>query len=111
MENKKKKNYLFIIIVSLFFIAFISLYFSQVNGYYEFKEYNKKTLTQEAMKQFENDIKEGKDINVDDYLKTNYVDYSNNISNVGYKTGEFIEGIMTTGLKRTFKLISKLFIE
>jgi ABC-type dipeptide/oligopeptide/nickel transport system permease component len=111
LEPKPKKNHTFIIIVIFLFIAFISLYISQVSGYYEFKAYNKKTLTEEAMKKFEEDLKTGKEINVEDYLKTNYVDYSNNVSDVGRKTGEFIESIMTDGLKNTFKVISKLFIE
>lgn len=111
METKKKKNCFFVIIIILLFVAFISLYFSQINGYYEFQEYNKKTLTEEAMKQFEEDIKEGKDINVEEYLKTNYIDYSNNVSNVGLKTGNFLEKIMGVGLKQTFKVITKLFIE
>ncbi len=110
-ETKKKKNHLFIIIMTLLFITFISLYFSQINGYYEYTQYNKKTITEESMKQFESDIEAGKDINIENYLKDSYKDYSNNMSNLGNKTSSTIEGFMTTGIKRIFKVFAALFME
>lgn len=110
-ETKKKKNYLFIIIVSLLFITFISLYFSQINGYYEYTQYNRKTITEDSMKQFETDIAEGKDIHIENYLKDSYKDYSNGMSSFGLKTSAIIENFMTKGIKRAFKILSALFVE
>lgn len=111
VENKKKKNYIFTIIITLLFITFISLYFSQINGYYEYTQYNKKTITEDAMKQFEKDVAEGKDIQIEDYLKDVYKDYSNGMSSLGLKTSATIENFMTKGIKRIFKIFSALFVE
>ncbi len=107
---KKKTNYLFIFTIILFLI-FISLYLSQINGYYEYKNYSKMTLTKEAMEQFENDVDEGKNVIFTDYLDNTYVDYSNNMSNLGNKTSEIIEYIFKKGLKKSYKIISALFID
>ena len=43
------------------------LYFGQATGYYEYKNNQKTTLTEESIKRFEQDIKDGKDINVSNY--------------------------------------------
>ena len=78
-------------------IMFLSVYFSRFNNsYYE----NKNVLTEEAIIQFEKDIKEGKNINVSTYLKEEK-DYSNKVSNVGMKTSNFIE----KGFKKTLKFL------
>lgn len=111
METKKKKNHVFIIIIFLLFITFISLYFTQVNGYYDYTQYTKKTITENAMKQFEEDIATGKEIHIENYLKDSYKDYSNNLSNFGLKTSETLEDIMTHGIKRAFKIFAALFVE
>ena len=67
-------------------------------------------LTEEAMKRFERDVNEGKDITINDYISTNYKDYSNNVTKVGAKTGKFIEEFITGGISRVIKVLGKLFI-
>ncbi len=104
---KKKKKNPFIIIVIVFFGAYLSLYYLSISGYYEYKEYNKMVLTEEAMKRFENDIKEGKDISIENYI-SDYKDYSNSVSNIGLKTGESLEKIVDKGLGEFFRVLSKL---
>ncbi len=104
--KKKKKNPLVIIVIVLFG-CYMSLYYLSINGYYDYKEYNKMTLTKDAMKQFENDVKEGKNISINDYI-TEYKDYSNSVSNFGLKTGESIEKVINKGLGGVFKILSKL---
>ena len=39
---KKKKNRLFKIVFWMFFLSFALIYFSEVTGYYEYKNYQKK---------------------------------------------------------------------
>ena len=106
--KKKKKNPVLIIIIILFGI-YIALFTAFKGGYYEYKNYNKMVLTEEAMKKFENDVKEGKDLSVGEYLETEYKDYSNNMSKLGMKTGEYTEKLVTEGLGNFIKVISKLF--
>ena len=71
---KKKKNRLFKIIFWLFFLSFMLIYFSELTGYYEYKNYQKSIMTNEQIKQFEQDIKDGKEVNLDNYVveKVNY---------------------------------------
>lgn len=107
MENKKKKN-LFPVIMTLFFIIFIALYFVEITDIYKYKEHNKMSITKEAMERFENDIENGKDISIEDYLDT-VKDYSNGVSKLGYKTSNMVEEFMSKGIKKTFKLLASLF--
>lgn len=107
MENKKHPNY-FKIIIIFFFVMFIALYFTSVTDLYQYNEYNKMTITKEAMKRFENDVESGKDITISDYLDT-VKDYSNGVSNLGYKTSDFISEFMNEGIRKTFKVLASFF--
>ena len=107
MKPKKKRNPLLIVVVVLFGI-YASLYYLAESGYYDYKEYNKMIFTQEAMKRFEEDVALGKDITLNDYLDTNYKDYSNNVSELGLKTSETLEKFVTKGIGGFFKMISRL---
>lgn len=49
MPKKKNKNVVFIIFVILFGV-YLALYYAFLGGYYEYKAYNKKNLTEEMMK-------------------------------------------------------------
>jgi len=109
MTTKKKRNYAFYILY-LLFLCFIVLYISKESGYYDYKAHVKKELTQEAIKQFERDVAEGKDVSIDDYAVITYTEYSNPISDIGYKTSDTLEKIMSKGIKGTFKIVSALFM-
>lgn len=106
-DTKKNKNF-FPIIMGIFFLIFICLYFTGVSGAYQYSQYNKMIITEEAMTKFEKDIEEGKNINVENYLET-VKDYSNVASKLGNKTSSFFESVMSEGIMKTFKLIGKLF--
>ncbi len=111
MEPKKKnKNYMTITII-LFFIFFLALYSSQVGGYYEYGQYKKAALTNEAIEEFEKDIQQGKEIDSKEYLNSKYKDYSNNMSKIGLKTSSYIEKVFTEGIRNTFRYLSKLVLE
>lgn len=111
METKKKKKNYSLIIIILFFIFFLALYSSQVSGYYEYGQYKKTALTNEAIKKYEEDIKKGKEIESENYINSTYKDYSNGLSKIGFKTSSFIEKIFTKGIKSTFRYLSKLVLE
>lgn len=105
--KSKKRNPILIIVIILFGI-YMAIYYAMASGYYEYKEYNKMILTEEAMKRFENDVANGKDITIDEYITTTNKDYSNKISDLGLKTGESLENFVTKGLGNFFKVLSKL---
>ncbi len=110
MNKKKSKNY-FIKMFVLSFVFFLVVYLSKEAGYYEYKKYTKTRLTQEAIIKFENDVNEGKDVSIEDYIIDNYVDYSNTFTNIGYNVGSFIENIMNKGIKKTLEVLKSLFYE
>ena len=86
-------------IIKLFFLIlcvfFLSLYFGRyTTDYYE----NKKVLTDEAIIQFEKDLKEGKEI-VPSHYMTPEKNYQNKVSSFTLKTSHFIESVFRKGLK------------
>lgn len=91
----------------LLIIIFLYSYFIEKTGYYEYNLGNKKTLTDEQIKQFELDVKSGKSIDLDSYLKETSVDYSNKLtrrtSNISLKLNDYLKNILTG----TFDVLEK----
>lgn len=100
----KGKNVV-VLIFSILFILFISLYATQATGYYEFSNYKKSTLTDEAIKKFERDVKEGKEISAKDYLEEEK-QYNNKISNVSLTISKTIEKGFNFFMNRLFNEIN-----
>lgn len=83
------------IIIIIIAIFFLSLYFSNYNNeYYETKTY----LTEESIKKYEKDLKEGKNITSNNYVPKEK-EYNNSFSKLGIKTSNLIEKIIKTSLK------------
>lgn len=87
---KVKGKNIFIFVFSVLFILFISLYVTQATGYYEFNNSKKSTLTNNAIKKFEEDVKNGKKINAKNYLESEK-EYNNKISIISLKLSKTIE--------------------
>ena len=81
MEEKKKKN-IFLRILLFLFIIYFSLYLMDNLGYYNVHSRNT-ILTEEMIVEFENDVKNGKDIDIKEYTKDNSV-YINSYSRLGF---------------------------
>ncbi len=93
----------------LLFILFLINYFIANTGYYN-KINNKKTImTEEKIKEFESDIKNNEYIDIKKYTNEEEQDTSNVMSNLGYKTSETINDIVTNKLFKLFKIVGKLF--
>lgn len=105
---KKKKNRFFKILFWVFFISFMIIYFSEITGYYEYKNYQKITMTNEQIKKFEEDIKSGKKVNPDNYLLTETTKYDNKLSNVANSLSNGISKLVKGSVENAFKLISNL---
>ena len=91
-------------LILMFMIFFLALYFSRYNNeYYE----NKRILTEEAIIQYEKDLKEGKNIQVEKYLEVEK-DYNNKVSKIGKKASKFIENAFRKGLKYAMKYLEYL---
>lgn len=105
---KKKTNW-FKKFLTISFIIFMGLYISSISGFYEAKLSNKVALTDEAIKEFENDVIEGKTIDVNTYITNKNVDYSNKFTESGEKLSEAVTKILTKGFSGAWDAIKVLF--
>lgn len=110
MEEVKSSNKLLKLLLFMF-VGFLILTISKETGLYEYQVHNKTILTKEAMLKFENDVEKGKDVSINDYLESEYKDYSNIVSKTGSNLNKIIELFMNKGIKKTLKVMSHLFYE
>lgn len=92
----------------IFIIVFLIMFYSSSGSYYEY-ELNKKTnLTNDAILKFEQDIKDGKEIDINNYLVKENKDYSNKFSNAGMNLSNNIKRIFDEGFKFIFNSIGSI---
>jgi hypothetical protein len=101
----------FWIVLSILFAIFLTLYVSQATGYYDYEQYKKVTLTKDRIAQFEQDVKDGKKINVEDYLENVDIDHNNNASKAGLKISDTIKKYVRAGIDGTLSFFSLLLGE
>lgn len=89
------------------FVFYIILLIAQSQGYYKNKNEKAKDLTEEQIKDFEKDVKDGKAIDVRKYVLYEDRDYTNNVSDDVYKLSLKLEGIVDTTIKIVFNGASK----
>lgn len=105
----KKKNNWFKKLLTISFIIFMGLYISSESGFYEAKLSNKVALTDKAIKEFENDVIEGKTVDVNTYISNKTVDYSNKFTSSGERLSEAVTKILTEGFSGAWDAIKVLF--
>ena len=101
---------LYKIFVFILFISFIVLYFAQKGGYYERINNEKKELTNEQIQIFEEDVRNGKKIDINNYIINNEKKYDNKISRFGLLTsnliGKYFKKGIIKGLSHYFSAIA-----
>ena len=102
--NKKLTKLVLLITV----IIFISSYLIASSGYYEYTMQQKTIITNEKIKEFENDVKNNEDIDIKEYLKKEEVDYSNKFTTLVYNISENSNELTRKLIKKIFKKISVL---
>ena len=110
----KKKNNWFKKFLTISFIIFMGLYISSESGFYEAKLSNKVALTDKAIKEFENDVIEGKTVDVNTYISNKNVDYSNKFTSSGERLSEAVTKILTEGftnLNPVCLLLNNIFVK
>jgi len=89
-------------------ICFTALYLSEATGYYEYEQYKNMILTKEKIKEFETDVKDGKNIDIKNYVETKVPNYSNNVSKLGLNVSNLINTFVTDGLNSIFKFLGDM---
>lgn len=111
-EDKIKLcNNSFKLIFWVLLITFVTLYLSQATGYYEYELHKKVVLTEEKIKQFEQDVADGKNISIENYLESTAKNYNNKTSTTGYFLSSNIGRYVRIGIEETFKMLNKLIEE
>ena len=105
----KKKNNWFKKIMIVLIIIFLGLYIASVSGYYEAQVSNKVALTDEAIRNFERDVLEGKTVDINTYIQNEDVDYSNKFTKTGEHVAQAIIDIITKGFSGCWDSIKVLF--
>lgn len=102
MKAKSLIRFVMILVLILFF----SLYFTTMSGYYEYSKNKKTILTEDAIRRFEEDVSNGKEVVAGNYLEDE-VDYSNGASKIGMKLSSVIEKGFDKMMGGLFKQIEK----
>lgn len=87
------------------FLIFLTLYISQATGYYEYELSKKASFTEEQIQKFEQDIKDGKEIDVKEYITNTNNDYQNKLSSKALSVSETITKYMKLGIEKVFSAI------
>ena len=65
-------------------------------------------MTSEQIKQFENDVKNGKKVNINKYVKDDGINYNNKLSDTANLLSNGISKLVKGGVENTFKLLTSL---
>ena len=101
-----KKINIFSILITLI-VIYLILYFANITGYYEYTNYNKTTLTNEQIKKFEEDIKMGNNIDINDYV-VKKIDYQNKISKFNKEVSKTLNKVFKNFIQKTLGYLNKI---
>jgi len=107
--TKKNPGSWFLKGIGILFLLYISLTIAIETGYYEAKLSEKTMITNEAMQKFEEDIKEGKDVDIKDYVTDIRKDYSNQTTKAGVMFSQTVESFMSKGINEMVRIFKMLF--
>lgn len=104
MKEVSIKIFKYILLV--LFMTYTAIYFMVDMGYYEYSTYKRKTLTEKQIKKFEEDVKAGVEIDIENY----YVEeenFNNKPKQVGLIISEKICAYVSSGIRKIFSFLNK----
>ncbi len=104
----KKTKIFFKIFFIICFVSFLTFYISLQSGYYEYNSRRKMTFTKEQIERFEDDVKRGNDIDINEYLVNTDKDYQNKISRFTLGISNNISKYMRKGINTIFSKIGNV---
>ncbi len=106
--NHKKLNKIFKYCILISFVTFFALYLSQSTGYFEYRNSKKVALTNDQIQKFEQDVKEGKNVDIEKYIDINNKNYQNTISKAGLSISNATEKVIQKLIGGSFKVLGDL---
>lgn len=103
-EESKIKIFRFIFLI--LFITYTAIFIMVKLGYYEYSNYTKKVFTEEQIRKFEEDIKNGVALDINEYM----VEQKEVITKkqLGTKVSKFIGVCSRKTIEEIFKLLNKV---
>ena len=106
---KKKKNNPILKIIGVLFIIFLALFIANMSGYYEGKIRDRVIITEDGIKEFEEKVQNGEEVDITSFLNSERIDYSSKMSNLGDGVTESIENFVSSGADFVFDILKSLF--
>lgn len=108
MKKVKLRTKVFRISFIILFAVFLTVFVSNKYGYYEYQKHEQVTLTSEQIKKFEQDVKDGKEIDIENYVGEVNKNYQTKLSQAGLNVSNSLAGIVKTGVDGFFKYIDSV---
>lgn len=105
-----KKTIIKLILITVF-LSFLITYVIGMSGYYEYELSNKRIMTEEQMKQFEEDVKNNENIDLGDYVVNTHTDYTNKFTKGVTNASLTINKYLKKSIESVFKIMSKMVEE
>ena len=102
-----KKESIFKFILLCFIICFLVILFAGKTGYYEKKLRDNSILTEEQIKRFEEDLKNGKDVDISNYVINENKDYTTKLTSDVYSVSLKLEKTIDKIVKFIFNEVGK----
>lgn len=102
------KRKLFILLIILLFGCYLVIFISSESGYYFYSNRKKADITDEMIKQFEKDVAENKDVNINDYISYEKKDYTNNITDIGDGISNLLIKTVDFTINESYKIMEKM---
>lgn len=102
-----KKESIFKFILLCFIICFLVILFAGKTGYYEKKLRDNSILTGEQIKKFEEDIKNGKSVDISNYVINENKDYTTKLTSDVYSVSLKLEKTIDKIVKFIFNEVGK----
>lgn len=102
-----KKESIFKFILLCFIICFLVILFAGKTGYYEKKLRDNSILTEEQIKKFEEDLKNGKNVDISNYVINENKNYTTKLTSDVYSVSLKLEKTIDKIVKFIFNEVGK----
>ena len=111
MKKVKLRTKIFRMSFIILFAVYLTVYISNKYGYYEYQKHERVTLTEEQIRKFEQDVKDGKQIDIESYVSDVNKNYQTKLSQAGLNLSNGLANIVKTGVDGFFKYINSVVTE
>lgn len=111
MKPTKIRTQVFRVVVIILICHFYDYIYQQQVWLLWYKKHEQVVLTEEQIKQFEQDVKDGKNIDLQNYLENTNKDYQTKFSQLGLNVSNSLANIVKNSVDGFFKYVSKFVVE